>query len=641
MEFVSGWEGELPTSLSAGTFTPFLGAGASSLRSRDEISFDAYPWSNVGKTLVKIYVDVGGNESRSFLRAFAQHRLQTSEDWLDEFMPKDASAGLPRQLAGDDLIDLQVALVRAMRRLTAIFGNEFIEQVPSLRELPDCAVSFSFQGEAEQDAWAKLCEAAAIAKKLRDRKKLEASFRGADAEWLPAKAHRAFNIARVYERLAMLTWLLVGQEPESFKAQFRKQFKENPDLARVGNELIEANVPRGKLRLDMLQWLADLLEYSLIYWIQRFPTTLELAFELGLAVKGGPPRRPELAQAAQAFASDAKEANASDYIKELMEYCESGMKPGNVIDPAYRRFYVAIAAALCDQWERYSGSVLAPGAARAISETEQFRRIASGQVDRVEGGAMATDEAPPRVGFMPIAATTNYDSGLELVFAEFEIPYHVLFPVQTGNADGRAKVPWVFRTVLPGRTPNDMTMLSGAPRLPDKATLQGPVIVKLHGAPTLQEAADGLGGYFKHKIVVSEKEYLDALQEGSSSLNWFEDEMFKPLDDEERHDPASRARSIWFLGYSIADWNVRLRLYSHLRGARRDERPLRAVNRDYDPFRQAILRPLKVLLCRGDLNKVPDAILEHYGDCYGKCSRAVQRLLDDLEGAAGSREGRR
>jgi hypothetical protein len=638
MEFLSGWEGELPTSLSAGTFTPFLGAGASSLRSREEISFDAHPWDKVGKTLVRIYIDVAGNESRIFLRAFAQQRLQPSEDWLNEFMPipsgrADASASLPRQLAGDDLIDLQVALVRAMRRLTAIFGDEFVKQVPSLRELPDCAVSFSFQDEDEQDAWKKLCEAAAIAKKLSDRKKQDASFRGADAQWLPAKARRAFNIARVYERLAMLTCLLVGQEQEKdVKSLFRQQFKDNPDLLRVGAELNEANVPRGTLRLDMMQWLADLLEYSLVYWIPRFPTTLELAFELGLAVPAGPPRRPELAQAAQAFASDAKEANAADYIKELMEYCESGMKPGNVVDPVYRRFYVAIAAALCDQWERYEGLVLGRSAARAISGTEQVRRLTSGQVDLVEEAAIATNEAPPRVGFMPIAATTNYDSGLELVFAEFEIPYHVLFPVQSGSADGLARLPWVFRTVLPGRTPNDTTMSSVDPALPEKSPLKGPVIVKLHGAPTLQEAADGFGGYFKHKIVVSEKEYLDALQEGSSTLHWFEHEMFKPLDDEEKHDPASRARSVWFLGYSIADWNVRLRLYSHLRGTRRDERPLRAVNRDYDPFRQAILRPLKVLLCRGDLNKVPNAILEYYGDRYGKCGPAVQRLLDDLRG---------
>ncbi|HEX3552397.1 MAG TPA: SIR2 family protein [Thermoanaerobaculia bacterium] len=631
MEVLIGWEVQaLPASLAAGTFTPFLGAGASSLRSRDEVSFVVYPWDNVGRTLTTIYVDLAGEESRHFLRSFSQERLRMTDEQLAEFMPSDLETGEPRESDGDSLIDFQVALVRTMRRLTKVFGDEFVRQVPSLRELPDCAVSFSIREEDEQDAWLKLCEAAAIAKRLRERKDREPGFRGADSQWLPPNSGRTFCVERVYERLVVLTRLLVSEADEKFvSSRFRTKFRENPDLSSVGDALLEAKVLRGKLRLDMMQWLGDLLEYSLVYWIPRFPTTLELAFELGLAVPSGPPRRPELAQAAQAFdAIDPQNMSAGDYIKDLMEYCESGMKDHSV-DLAYRRFYVAIAAALCDQWDHYRDNVHARGADRGTAGAAQFRRHSKGRIDRAEATALATVDELPRVAFMPIAATTNYDRGLELVFEKFKIPYHVLFPIQSRSSKG-AVLQWVLRSIVPDEMDYDFEMSSKDSQLPEEAELHGPVIVKLHGAPTLKKHKDKHGGQIKHRIVVSEKEYLDALQEGSSALEWFEAEMFKPLAEEARYDAASRARTIWFLGYSIADWNVRLRLYSHLRSTPRDERQLRAVNRDYDPFRHSILKDLKVALCHGDLSKVPQAIRDHYNRRYETVGSTVRKLVDEL-----------
>lgn len=634
MEVLIGWEVDaLPKSLAAGTFTPFLGAGASSLRSHDKFDFEVYPWNSVGKTLATIYFDVGGEESRQFLRSFARERLRMTDRQLTKFMPADLETGVPRKLAGDSLIDLQVALVRVMRRLTAIFGEEFAQQVPSLRELPDCAVSFKISEEAEQDAWEKLCEAAAIAKKLCDRKNQDLGFRGAGAQWLPPDAGRTFCVERVYERLVILARMLIREKDEEdlTESSFRDKFDENPDLSSLGDALIEAKVPRGKLRLDMMQWLGDLLEYSLVYWIPRFPTTLELAFELGLAVPSGPPRRPELAQAAQAFdAIGPKKMSAGDYIKDLMEYCESSME--NVtIDPVYRRFYVAIAAALCDQWDRYA-NVRTRGEDRGTAGNAEFRRSGKGRTDRGEGAA-ATGDAPPQVALLPIAATTNYDRGLELVFGRFKIPYHVLFPIQTfqSEASKDAVLQWVLRSVVPGEMEQDFEMSSNDRYLPLKeAELKGPVIVKLHGAPTLYKHKDKHGGEIMHKIVVSEKEYLDALRESSNALQWFETEMFKKLVKVGR-DAVSR-RIIWFLGYSIADWNVRLRLYSHLRSTspEKEKRKLRAVNRDYDPFRQYILQDLNVDLCHGELSKVSQAIRDHYNNRYETSSSAVRKLVDEL-----------
>jgi hypothetical protein len=629
MEYLMAWEEEeFQIALNAGTFTPFLGAGASSLRSLENASFDLAPWNSVGKTLGKIYVDLPNDESRHFLRFFAQQRLRISREHLDIFMPEKLEAGVARQPLGDDLVDLQVALVRAMTRLTAIFGDEFVKQVPSLRQLPDCAITFSLRQQGEQDAWLDLCKAVVIAKLLRDKRGRDGgAFHGADPEWLPPNKRRKFRISRVYENLVVLTRLLVGQKDEDFIKSLHPENFSNPDMSQMGNALIKAATPRGLLRLDMMQWLGDLLEHSLVFWIPRFPTTLELAFELGLAVPSGLPQRPELAQAAQALEARAGKGKVQEYIQDLMDYCKTGMQDGGA---GHRRFYVAIAAVLCDQWEHYN--LAAHEAEREPIGIDQFRQppLAKGHSDRAKKTPVVTTKRSRPAAFMPIAATTNYDSGLECIFDEFGLSYHVIFPVQQYEDSGESDTvpPWIVRTVVRGKNIPDVAMPGRATELPSKVQVQGPIIVKLHGAPTQPEGTDDKNRPFKHRIIVSEKEYLYALQASSSELTWFEQEMFSPRDDA-RADSDAQARSIWFLGYSIADWNVRLRLFSHLRRRAQSDRPLRAVHRDYEPFRQSILRDLRVELCLGDLNIVPDIILKHYSGTGS--SGTVRKFLDDLD----------
>src|SRR6185295_14485824 len=111
-----------------------------------------------------------------------------------------------------------------------------------------------------------------------------------------------------------------------------------------------------------------------------------------------------------------------------------------------------------------------------------------------------------------------------------------------------AVLQWVLRSVEPGENDYDVEMSSNDAVLPEGAKLCGPVIVKLHGAPSLRKHKDRHGGQVKHRIVASEKDYLDALREGSSALLWFETEIFNLLAKAD-----SQTRTIWFLGYSIAD----------------------------------------------------------------------------------------
>ena len=176
------WDETIRGDLSAGTFTPFLGAGAASLRSYDDLNVEKEPWNKVKTTLGKIYARVPV-ESRTFLQSFVKQRLRLSNEQLKELLPDQDKDAVP--LKADevlDLIDLQVALVDTLRLLTKLFGGEFIEQVPSLRELPDCAVTFSFGSGDVKTAWVELYKAIAIAKKLRDKAR-DPRFRGADSEW--------------------------------------------------------------------------------------------------------------------------------------------------------------------------------------------------------------------------------------------------------------------------------------------------------------------------------------------------------------------------------------------------------------------------------------------------------------------------
>ena len=75
---------------------------------------------------------------------------------------------------------------------------------------------------------------------------------------------------------------------------------------------------------------------------------------------------------------------------------------------------------------------------------------------------------------------------------------------------------------------------------------------------------------------------------------------------------------------------MRLRLYSHLRTLPDESgKAMRAVNRDYDPFRQAILQKLQIHLCHGDLNLVPKEIYEYYSDPrrLANSSESVKKLV--------------
>ena len=94
-----------------------------------------------------------------------------------------------------------------------------------------------------------------------------------------------------------------------------------------------------------------------------------------------------------------------------------------------------------------------------------------------------------------------------------------------------------------------------------------------------------------------------------------------------------KGRNLWFLGYSVSDWNVRLRLYEHLRHSNRSQLEIvrQAVDRDCHSIRMALLGTLDVTVFVGDLNILPSIILAALDKVpEEERSEELERLLDWL-----------
>lgn len=617
-----------------GLFTPFLGAGASSLRS-GEADLESYPWKEVADILTAIAFRLS-KRSRGFLRSFAKQRLNlSSDDEVCRIIPTSDTARLravgATNLVETPLVKFQVELVRATLGLTRYFGVCFSQESPSVHHLEDCSVKFELGSEEELCAPARdfLERAPRTAEEVRAlaRDCLQRLLGAADLALelkvitggqqespflLPVpEGPRCLERQRLYEKLVTLIVGLVGRNRELYREQLAKH--------RVGRHFrIPYEVEQGKassfgkLRLDAIQWMSDLLWYTVRYWVPCYPTTAELAFELSLAVKDAPPRRAELAQAAQALENEDPNTEDVDlisrFVGNLVTYCRVVNERKEGPDWQTKTFYYGIAAAMQFQFEKYAKS------------PQPNPRL------RFQSNATGQQQVP-----VPVVFTTNFDSALEEVFEANNICFHIVFPVLKVDRPGDEKLPgtpsWMIKTCHPKVKKRDQPAEdwdkfcqvdenNGAPQI----SFMGPIIVKLHGAPSLAlgEPTD------KHWLVLSEAGYLEAVETGSKMPVWLECQLAsnhlasKQGKDSEGGQEVDRkvssntaARSLWFLGYSISDWNVRLRLFEHCKNHRRLEGGRRnTVDRSSDVYRTAILGKLKVDQNLGDLNELPCMILE-------------------------------
>lgn len=289
----------------------------------------------------------------------------------------------------------------------------------------------------------------------------------------------------------------------------------------------------SSLPLKVLVWIGDLLWHALRFDLSYYPTSAELAFQLSLqsvytAAVMGP--TPTLAQAAE---------NVRDVTSLLSAWFTAYSKPRDKSG-----FYRTIARFLIESHKRY---VTVTG--------RRFRRYP-----------------------FPMALTTNYDQELENAIAEAGSSYAVVIPVFVQTAPlkrvGRMHrwAIWLMKAVSQSGHRTTLWSQAGYPPNSHRSDpehlflddIPGPLIVKLHGSPmeVLPSGHDSVRGLpthvvesimsglwsvsFAHRIVISESDYLRDMREGLPY--WLHDTL------------QDARRSLFFLGHSIGDWNLRLRI---------------------------------------------------------------------------------
>jgi hypothetical protein len=198
-----------------------------------------------------------------------------------------------------------------------------------------------------------------------------------------------------------------------------------------------------------------------------------------------------------------------------------------------------------------------------------------------------------------VAFTTNFDMELERALAR--VPelggFHLAIPIlaHTRAAPREVHVDWLLGTVPAGADPS-------APRWEwfplDKTNLAeeltGPLVVKLHGSPLHQlpqPTDDTFGGpagpyvAFEHALCVSEVQYLRLIV------------LLDTMPEFLQFILSQDNRAFFFVGHSLDEWNIRLRMFDQLYPRRRQSpaaRQLVAINPTFDVFRSSVLEALGV-----------------------------------------------
>lgn len=543
-------------SVQSGKFLPFLGAGSSGLRPSDP---EAYPWDQVSDRMSLLMAHLEQEEDRQYLRSQADAHgiaLKGGDDYLPSKPDKD-----------DHLFSLQKGLVRLGSDLIYLFGQEMSRARRCVSELVDYQVEVS--GPRRERLLELLLDTADAARNLAEAREAERVRGFGDEPDYPNLEARA-----IYEKLFLFTCRTFGQldkvchEMRERLGVHQVMQKELDLLSNVGRE--------PYLRLDELAWLEDLLWHTLRYQVPAYPTTTDLTFHLSLTASVRMMRRGSLPQVAELHGDDRAQVEC---VRDWFRFCEDEIrrKPP-------RSFHLSVAAALYYEFQKYK---------------------------------QAKDEG--NRSYLPIAFTTNYDRTIENALACLNVgrhEYHVVFPVRACKGvkeSGLSKV-WILTTygAMPSQDhptriggPYDCTVCEFDEL---KDYVRGPILVKLHGSPleelgdyTVHDIKGGMSTSYKkleHSLVLSESSYMAAIVGGIGSPRALPTWIEKAL--------GASGRDLWFLGYSVSDWNVRLRLYDHLRYLSElpgEKVPTKAMfDRRYDVLKSAILDTLRIQQYEGELH---------------------------------------
>ncbi|HEU0012091.1 MAG TPA: SIR2 family protein [Longimicrobium sp.] len=340
-----------------------------------------------------------------------------------------------------------------------------------------------------------------------------------------------------------------------------------------------------QLAFSHVEWLAGLLWHTFRHNARFFPGSAELAFQLSLHSLKVPPLRAELGQAAEVTIAGTGEAMANR-LNEWFEYYANNeaIRPGPL--------HIVLAAYL-------------------VHAAHSNRRRRGGPCE-----------------VWPVALTTNYDCELERALRCAREPFRVLVP-GSARIEGQETDPkdvWICHFV---RWAGDRDILETTVLEPAKmdrtlernrleALMQVPVIVKLHGTTgytlppkvTVKRKDGSSTTYTRvaYDLVLRESDYLASMARFPTDLllQSIEEALF------ERKDRNDVKPLVCFLGHSLSDWNIRLRVYERVHRYHSWERraDVVAVNRRIDRYRAQIFAPLECEVAPMDLSTFVEGLRE-------------------------------
>ncbi len=367
------------------------------------------------------------------------------------------------------------------------------------------------------------------------------------------------------------------------------------------------------------EWLGDLLWHTLRFDDCKIPTAHELSFRIALSHTAGLMMPGELAQSAELAGlrnsnnSEKKEncQSLQALIKPWLDMCEE-----NSLSP-YNAVHAAIASLL------------------------EFQQ------------SCLKKDTPSKKNQICFAMTTNYDNCLERsIVTGSNNRCTVLFPIsiisKDRNSEEIPQLRWCLYTVKwdEGNNNLDYREFRFLPydENPDLSEALGNlaepyVVVKLHGAP-LYEINDNdlkdeienekkrepprLNSWtsdeygFQHAVILSESGYLAYLQNADAKYSFVIDEIVKGNVFKTGGFDIDIKRRLWFFGYSLKDWNIRLSLYNYVTAAdggtlnkntpanteNEEELKKYALFKTIDPYQTAILKMLRVNYAEENLEEV-------------------------------------
>ncbi|MEO5363335.1 MAG: SIR2 family protein [Magnetococcus sp. DMHC-8] len=467
-------------------FTPFLGAGASALRP-DPMDLTQEPWKEISERIAALHAAADG-ATRLYLRSFFDARFGIDKASGDALFTGTVN---PAPFAGP-VFDFQGKLARAITELTKVFGEEFTNTCQAVGNLNDVQVPYDIT--RHKPSFVSLRQAIDTARQINTR----------TTEPVPGELF----VSGIVRKLLAMAHRLASHTTRSADVfvDLVKKYSDEIRRGLTGDATTLGDT--GELRIEYLEWMSDLLWYTMRFQARHYPTTSELALELSLRDTFTPPITPDLAHVAEGLERQRGSRPGEEYLAQLLRpyiaYWED-------VDKVPQRFHRVITAALYYQYECYT-----------------FRR------------KLDAASPPP----LPILFTTNFDQAIERHFSQHRINYHVVIPSSDTGQAGR----WKFLTSRGSGFSDPIPCEQAISEEGNPAIdLVGPIVVKLHGSP-LTPLSQGC-----HSIVLSESDYLKSMLSAAPLPRFVE----RALMDE---------RELWFLGYSMSDWNIKLRLYKHAFG---------------------------------------------------------------------------